>query len=131
MEASKVIVCIDDEKIILESLKSQLMEKMDGDFIFEFAESAEEGMELIEGIVQDGLEIHAVICDWLMPGMKGDELLTWIHKNHANCIKILLTGHVDNEVVKTLECCNTEEIHCVFKPWSEDELIKLITSENN
>lgn len=128
MKTSKVILCIDDEKIILESLKSQLMGKIKGDFIFEFAESAEEGMELIQSLAQDGYEIYAVVCDWLMPGMKGDEFLNWIHENYKNCVKILLTGHVDNDVVKTLECCNTQEIHCIYKPWDEDKLLKLIVS---
>ena len=103
MSAKKVIVCIDDEKIILESLKSQLIERNETDFLYEFAESAEEGKELVESLVEEGLILHAVICDWLMPGMKGDEFLYWIDENYKDCNKILLTGHVDNEVVKSLE----------------------------
>ena len=61
-----------------------------------------------------------------MPGMKGDEFLSWLNDNCPECNKILLTGHVDNDIVKMLECCNTEHISCIYKPWSEEELLKLV-----
>ena len=32
-----------------------------------------EGLELVEELYQEGLEITLVISDWLMPRMKGDE----------------------------------------------------------
>ena len=55
-EVKKVIICIDDEKIILESLKSQLWESNRHEYIYEFAESAEEGQELVKSLVKDGIQ---------------------------------------------------------------------------
>jgi len=103
-EKMKVIVCIDDEKIILESLKSQLLRNFGAAFKYEFAESAEEGKTVVEDLMAEGDELHSVICDWLMPGMKGDEFLYWVAKQSPECDKILLTGHVDNDVAKRYYC---------------------------
>ena len=126
----KTIVCVDDEKIILDSLHGQLQRNLGSNYNYEFAESGEEAIELINDLKKDGNELHAVISDWLMPGMKGDEFLSWVQLKFAKTNKILLTGHVENVVVQNLECCNTENITCIYKPWVEDELIGLILNES-
>ena len=70
------IVCVDDEKIVLDSLNSQLTRNFGKNFNYEFAESAKEALEIIEELHKaDDEMIYVVISDWLMPGMKGDELL--------------------------------------------------------
>jgi len=43
-----IILCVDDEKIIFERLKQQLRQVFGKTYRYEFAESAEEAMELIE-----------------------------------------------------------------------------------
>lgn len=126
MELKKIIICVDDEKIILDSLKGQLRRKFGTKYKYSFAESAAEGIELITELRQKKHTIHAVISDWLMPNMKGDEFLSWVNDESPSTKKILLTGHVDNEVVKLLDCCNNERINCIYKPWNEDELFLLI-----
>ena len=122
----KVIICIDDEKIILESLSSQLLRNFGTQFHYEFAESAEEAEMVINNLIEEGLEIHCVICDWLMPGVKGDEFLYKIAKQLPDCNKVLLTGHMDSETVKSLACCNEDDIACIFKPWEEKDLLAAI-----
>jgi CheY-like chemotaxis protein len=121
-----IIICVDDEKIILDSLLGQLQRNLGDRYLYEFAESAEEAMALLVDLKGKGFTIHTVISDWLMPEMKGDEFLTWVHQNFVNANKILLTGHMDNDVVQVLECCNTEDISCLYKPWDEKELLALI-----
>ena len=122
------IVCVDDEKIVLDSLNSQLTRNFGNSYNYEFAESAEEALEIINQLRNDDEEvIYVVISDWLMPGMKGDELLEQVRAKVKNVKTILLTGHVDNTVIKAIEQKKNGGIRCIYKPWNEKELIYLIT----
>jgi len=47
----KAILCIDDERIVLESLRGQLWKHFGNGYQYEFAESAEEGYEIIEELI--------------------------------------------------------------------------------
>lgn len=69
----KAILCVDDEKIILDSLKEQIENRMGAGYIYETAENAEEGLEVIEELIEEGAEVLIIVSDWLMPGIKGDE----------------------------------------------------------
>ncbi len=121
------IVCVDDEKIVLDSLNSQLTRNFGNNYNYEFAESAEEALAIIDDLRSETDEIiYVVISDWLMPGMKGDELLEQVRSRVNNVKTILLTGHVDNLVVKAIEDRNDGEIKCIYKPWNEKDLINLI-----
>lgn len=120
------IVCVDDEKIVLDSLNSQLSRNFGNNFNYEFAESAKEALEIIEDLRRDDEEmIYVVISDWLMPGMKGDELLEEIRKKVENVKTILLTGHIDNNVIKEI-AKNNKGIKVIHKPWNEKDLVELI-----
>lgn len=120
------IICVDDEKIVLDSLNSQLTRNLGNDYNYEFAESAEEALEVIEDISESDEEVvYVVISDWLMPGMKGDELLTEVRGKLDNVKTILLTGHVDSKVVKDIEDSG-KGIKCIYKPWNENDLMALI-----
>ncbi|OJW83935.1 MAG: hypothetical protein BGO69_09395 [Bacteroidetes bacterium 46-16] len=121
------IVCVDDEKIVLDSLNSQLIRNFGNNFNYEFAESAEEALQIIDELRSESDEvIYVVISDWLMPGMKGDELLDEVRKRVDNVKTILLTGHIDNSVVKAIKS-REGDIKCIYKPWNEQELIELIS----
>lgn len=120
------IVCVDDEKIVLDSLNSQLTRNFGNNFNYEFAESAEEALDIIEELrSEDDEMIYVVISDWLMPGMKGDELLEEVRKKVENVKTILLTGHIENNVVQNIEQSG-KGIKCIYKPWDEKDLIALI-----
>jgi len=121
------IICVDDEKIVLDSLHSQLIRNLGNNFNYEFAESAEEALELIEEIKTENNEaIYVVISDWLMPGMKGDELLEEVRKKVNNVKTILLTGHVDTKLIKEIEQRKNSNIRVIYKPWNEKQLMELI-----
>ena len=70
-----VVLCVDDEKIVLDSLKKQLEAKFNYAFQVETAESGEEALELIEELISEDTEIPVVICDYIMPHMKGNVCL--------------------------------------------------------
>ena len=87
-----VILCVDDEKIILDSLEEQINARLGKDFDIEVAESGEEGLEIIEELEEEGRELAVVISDQLMPGMKGADFLIKVHERNQDALKILLTG---------------------------------------
>jgi len=123
----KAIVCIDDSETILTSIKAQLKSNFGNEYIYEFAESAEEGLEIIHELSNDGIHILVIVSDWLMPGMKGDELLIKVHEVYPDIIKILLTGQADKDAVDRAK--NHANLHrYINKPWNEIDLIKAISS---
>ena len=120
-----MILCLDDEKIILDSLKAQLKGSLGHNFVYEFAQSAEEAYEIIEESADDNLKILIIISDWLMPGVKGDEFLIKIHQKHPNIVKMLLTGQADQKAVqRAYEQANL--FKCIRKPWDKEVLLAAI-----
>ena len=123
----KAIICIDDEPTILTALKTQLKTRYGNEYIYEFAESGEEGLEIIEEFIEDEVNIVIIVSDWLMPDMRGDELLIKVHEKHPKIVKILLTGQADDHAVTNAH--KSAELHRYLqKPWSENELFEAIDS---
>lgn len=119
-----IILCVDDEEAILESLEDELLRELGEDFFYEFASGPEEALEICSEIASDTKPI-IVISDWLMPVMKGDELFKEVHKTMPNTIKILLTGQASAEAVEAAR----NEANLDFyleKPWKGEELISII-----
>ena len=126
----KCILCVDDEKIILNSIKTQLKKNFDNEFLFETAENAYDAMELIDDLVSDNVDILIIVSDWLMPGIKGDEFLIQVHKKYPQIVKVLLTGQADNIAIeRTQKFANLHK--CLYKPWNERELIEAIKTGIN
>ena len=123
--SESAIICVDDEVVILDSLKEQLKRKFGDRFIYEVAESAEEAWEVIEELQEDDIQIIAIVSDWLMPGVKGDEFLIQIHQTFPEVTKVMLTGQADEEAIsKAREEANLHA--CLYKPWTEEELTEII-----
>ena len=121
------ILCVDDEKVVLKSLKRQLKQAFGNTYQYEIAENAGEALELIEELVEDNFSIILIVSDWLMPGMKGDEFFIKVHQQFPNIIKIMLTGQADEEAVERAQ--EQANLHCCLsKPWSEAELVEAIKS---
>jgi CheY-like chemotaxis protein len=122
-----VILCVDDEKVVLQSLKAQIKENFGDTYSYEVAENADDALELIDELNEDEISIIIIVSDWLMPGMKGDELLIEIHQRFPKIVKIMLTGQANEEAIQgAYEKANLHR--CLYKPWSEDELIETIKS---
>ena len=117
-----VIICVDDEKIILDSLQEQVLNRLGERFECEVAQGGEEALELIEEIRADGQEVAVIISDQLMPGMKGDEFLIEAHKRVPDTYKILLTGQATLDAVRNA-INNARLYRYVMKPWREDDLM--------
>ncbi len=120
--SEQVILCIDDESIVLDSLKEQLLQGFEGQFMVEVAESGDEALELFDELTQENLEIPVVIADFIMPGMKGDALLAKIHAIKPSAKTILLTGQASIEGVSN--AVNQANLYrFIAKPWERDDLV--------
>ena len=122
-----VILCVDDERIVLDSLRTQLAAAFGDAYIYERAEDAEEALDVINDLNKEGISVILIISDWLMPGIRGDELLIQIHKNYPNVIKIMLTGQADEVAIERAK--KQANLHsCLSKPWLESDLLETIKS---
>lgn len=121
------ILCVDDEKPVLENLKAQLKSAFGNAYLYEMAEDTDEALELLEEFNEEEISIVVIVSDWLMPGMKGDEFLILVHQRFPKIVKIMLTGQADEVAIeRAIERAN---LHlCLQKPWSEEELIATIKS---
>ncbi|MEG3985960.1 response regulator [Microcoleus sp. MOSTC5] len=121
------ILCVDDEVGVLESLEIELQQAFNGKYICEFAESAAEALEIIEELCEADVNILVIVSDWLMPGMKGDELLIIIHQKYPQIVKVMLTGQADKEAIERTKI--QANLHAfIQKPWENQELIEAINS---
>jgi two-component system sensor histidine kinase/response regulator len=121
-----VILCVDDEKIILTSLKEQLKRHFGEEYNIEMVESAEEALEILEELRTDHTELPVVIVDQIMPGMKGDELLKHIHTLMPKTLKIMLTGQANADAVGN--AVNYANLYrYIAKPWEQMDLILTVT----
>ncbi|MDM8558115.1 response regulator [Candidatus Parabeggiatoa sp. HSG14] len=124
--SEKVILCVDDEEIVLSSLREQICDHF-GDYACEVAESADEAWEVIEELSEDGVEVLVIVSDWLMPGIKGDEFLISVHQKFPKIIKVILTGQAEDDAIKRAKQ-EANLYSCLRKPWHVEELITTIRS---
>ena len=121
----RVIFCVDDEKIVLDSLKTELKNAFGQSYIIEIAESGIEALEAIDGLLEENYEVPLVIADYVMPVMKGDEFLAKSHEKLPNTLNILLTGQATVEAV-TNSINSGGLFRYISKPWNANDLILTI-----
>lgn len=119
--AHTVILLVDDEKTVLDSLAAQLQRLHPGQFECEAAESADEALEVLQQLHDEDAEVIVVVSDWLMPGMRGDEFLARVRATWPRIGRILLTGHADPAALERAR--TAAAVHRIlFKPWRPEEL---------
>lgn len=124
-DSKPVILLVDDELIILRGLKEQLKLAFGKEYDIETAEDAESAWEILEEYMAIGVDIPVVICDQVMPGVKGDELLIRIHNRNPDIRKIMLTGQASADAVgNALNHANLYRY--LSKPWDSNDLILTI-----
>ncbi|WP_035274018.1 response regulator [Desulfogranum japonicum] len=87
------ILFVDDEPHILSGLK-RMLRSMRREWDMHFAESGQKALELMEQYTFDVL-----VTDMRMPGMDGPELLSRVMELHPDVIRIVLSGHSDQEMI--------------------------------
>ncbi|MEG4802492.1 PAS domain S-box protein [Microcoleus sp. ARI1-B5] len=121
-----VIICVDDELTILDSLEIDLLKAFEDKYLIETAQSGEEALELLSELLAQEYEVPLVISDHIMPNMKGDELLRSVHAISPKSLKIMLTGQADLEAVAN--AINYAKLYrYIPKPWQSDDLKLTVT----
>ncbi|MDN5201080.1 hybrid sensor histidine kinase/response regulator [Fulvivirgaceae bacterium BMA10] len=121
MSKKPVILCVDDESIVLVSIRDQLKKYFKNKIAIETAESGEEALEIIDELIAEKKEPPIVISDQIMPGMKGVELLTKVHEKLPNTNTILLTGLAIKEDI--IDAVNNANLYrFIPKPWDKMDL---------
>ena len=125
--SKSAILCVDDETIILDSLKEQLRRRFGERYLYESATSVSDAWSVIDELFIDGIDILIIVSDWLMPGVKGDEFLAQVHRRFPRIVTVMLTGQADAAAIERAR--RDANLHaCLHKPWSEDELAAVILS---
>lgn len=120
-----IIICVDDESLILDSLKMVLKEHFGDGYSIETAENGDDALELIDELTRSGMEIPILISDYVMPGLKGDEFLILAHSRIPGALKIMLTGQADLHGVENV--INRAALYrFLSKPWSTQDFIMTI-----
>lgn len=127
MQKRSAIICVDDDEMILISLKQELIAHFNGSYRYEAALNAEEALQLIEELVAERIYIILIITDWLMPGMNGDEFLMKVNEKYPEIQTLVVTGYADILAVsKARDRINLSGV--ITKPWSSEELIQKVES---
>ncbi len=120
MAKNDVVLFIDDEETVLDTIKTQL-QGLNNNYQIETALSGKEAFDLVAWLELNGANLALVICDYLMPGMKGDAVLMGFHKSHPTAVKILLTGQ--SVFGGVTNCINNAQLYrFIAKPWNISDL---------
>jgi DNA-binding NtrC family response regulator len=119
------VLCVDDDAAILMGLRQELTATLGNELDVEIAHSAEEALQLMPELCEGGYEKVIVISDWMMPGMRGDELLTRLHRQHTNVITVLLSGQADDDAVEQATVSANLYTY-IRKPWQSSDLNAVI-----
>lgn len=116
-----IILCVDDEKVVLTSLKAQLKKHFGNEYTIETSENGADAYDFVLNAIKNGNEVPVIISDHIMPGMKGDELLINVHTKLPGTLSIMLTGQADAGAVGN--ALNQAKLYrYIPKPWDEMDL---------
>ncbi len=111
---SPVIVLVDDEDMVVTSIKSFLTLETDYEVVG-FTTPAE-ALSYIESH-----RVDVVVSDYLMPDMDGISLLAKVKDIQPEATRILLTGYADKE--NAIKAINDVGLYqYIEKPWENDDL---------
>jgi HD-like signal output (HDOD) protein/CheY-like chemotaxis protein len=109
----KRILFVDDEQFVLEGLQ-RMLRPMRTEWEMSFVDSGARALELM---AKNSFDV--VISDMRMPGMNGAELLAEVLKRSPKTIRLILSGHADQDLV--LKCVGSTHQY-LSKPCQPEEL---------
>lgn len=112
----QVVLVVDDEPDILESLKLVLEDALDVEVV-----TAPSGAAALEILARE--QVDLIISDYRMPGMTGLDLLREARRVAPRTPRMLLTAYPDLDLA--LQAINREGVeNFVVKPFDPDEVIE-------
>lgn len=119
------ILCVDDEPDVLRAVENEI-EPLEDYFPIESAQSVEEAWKVINRINDQGDRIGLILCDQIMEGKNGVELLVEMQsvEKLKRTRKVLLTGQAGLEA--TIRAINESRLdHYLPKPWATKEVFEV------
>jgi len=123
------IICVEDEPQVLDVIVRDLA-ALEETFPIELAHSADEARELIKEIKEDGHKIGLALCDHIMPGDNGIDLMIEMQRDSftENTRKVLITGQAGLE--DTIQAVNNAKLNrYIAKPWDPVDLLRIVKDE--
>jgi putative two-component system response regulator len=120
------LVCVDDEAIVLQSLRRELKQDpaLSG-LTVDLADSGPRALALIDEILAEGDLIPVILSDQRMPVMNGDAFILEARKRSPETLCVLLTGFTDINAVVNLVNQNALYRY-LSKPWDRNDLIMTV-----
>lgn len=117
-EEATTIVVVDDEDMVLTSIKSFL--SLETEYNIESFNNPLNALEFIKKT-----EIDLVLSDYLMPEMDGISFLGEVRKIYPQVPRIILTGYADKE--NAIKAINEVGLfQYIEKPWDNDDLLIIL-----
>ncbi len=126
MEKKIYILVVEDEPEVLDSIVRDITD-FEALFPIEMADTAEEARELIRSIIDEGHSVGLILCDHVLPGDNGVELLVEMqnHEDTHHTKKVLITGQAGLQ--ETVRAVNDADLkHYIAKPWEKDKLVSIV-----
>lgn len=112
---SKKIIVVDDDSIVLSTLKMLL--ELEGFLNTDYFTEPQKALDFLKDNTPD-----LIISDFLMPDMNGIEFLAAAKNLYPDVSTILLTGYADKE--NAIKAINTVGIYkYIEKPWDNEDLL--------
>ena len=129
MDEKIYILIIEDELEVMDALIKDL-EKFEPFFPVEAANDANEAREVIDYLLDHEHKIGLILCDHVLPGQNGVDLLIDLQSNPqvAKSKKVLVTGQAGHE--DTILAINKADLdHYIAKPWTRPQLEEVVVNE--
>lgn len=97
MERKIRVLFVDDEPFVLQGLQ-RLLRPMRSEWDMAFVDSGAQGLQVLAAEPYD-----VVVADMRMPGMNGAEFLQKVMERHPATIRLVLSGHADQELILQVE----------------------------
>lgn len=125
MDTKKNILIIDDELIILHSLKIQLERELENTHHIEAASSGEEAIELINEMFENKTPLFMIISDYNLDDMNGTQVIKHALDLFPDVKKVIISGQLDEEDTRNFHSNYGLDLR-LGKPWDIYELLEKI-----
>jgi len=125
MESKIYILVVEDEPEVLDSIVRDITE-FEEHFNVEMTDTAEEAEEIIDQILEEEGMIGLILCDHVLPGKNGVDLLIEMQNDEKTkpTKKVLITGQAGLE--ETVKAVNEADLkHYIAKPWEKSDLVDI------
>jgi len=129
MDHKIYILIVEDELEVMDALVKDL-ENFEAFFPVETANDTREAQEVIDYIIDHGHRIGLILCDHVLPGKNGVDLLIDLQSNKdtIKTKKVLVTGQAGHE--DTILAINKAKLdHYISKPWTEEGLQEVVRNQ--